>query len=391
MRIALVLEKFDLYRGGAERSSYELACGLAQAGHEVTMLAGAVKVDQFESLPFGIMHLPVEGKTRTGWWNNYQKVLREHLSKADYDIVHSMVPLAEVDIYQPRGGSISYSAMRHAESYKSKLAIRYKRTTAGMNRGRAAKIAAERKICTGSEGPVLAALSRYVREQFETQYSLPPERIRVIRNGIDIKAIRNRKVKEQGAKLRTLYDRDGQLALFLFVAENLRLKGLTVLLHAAQEAVKLRSSQRDFRILVVSSEMYAPYYQLAQKLDLGNHIIFMGITRHVPALLHAADAVVLPTYNDACSRIVLEGLAAGTPAITTRYNGAADFVGAKHGMVLEDCEDARGLALALLTLCDRHEQKRRAMSIEADKLYHQVSVERHVRELVELYEEFTGI
>lgn len=388
MRIALVLEKFDIRRGGAERSSYELAEALAGAGHEVTLLAGEVKVEQFESLPFGIIHLPVRAKTRTGWWRDFQRVLAEHLGKGDYDIVHSMVAVGGVDVFQPRGGSIRYSARRHALSYKGTISIAIKQALSCLNLARAARIRAEGKICRGHKGPILAALSSYVQEQFEGQYSMLPSRVRLIRSGIDITKLRNSRAKEQGEKLRKLYDQNGDLALFIFAAENLRLKGLSNLLYAAQRAVELRSTQRDFRMLVVSSGKFGRYYRLAQELELGNRVIFLGSTSQMPALLHMADAVVLPTYNDACSRMVLEGLAAGRPAITTRFNGAADFLGeGKYGIVLEDGEDAEELARALLTMCDKHEAKKRAMAIEADKLYEEVWVQRHARELVELYEE----
>jgi len=97
--------------------------------------------------------------------------------------------------------------------------------------------------------------------------------------------------------------------------------------------------------------------------------------------------VVLPTYNDACSRVVLEGLAAGKPAITTRYNGAAEFLGqGRYGCIVDQCDNVDELAAALLRICDRRQQQRMCQAVEADKLWQQVGMARHARELVQLYQ-----
>jgi glycosyltransferase involved in cell wall biosynthesis len=98
------------------------------------------------------------------------------------------------------------------------------------------------------------------------------------------------------------------------------------------------------------------------------------------------DAVVLPSYNDACSRLVLEGLAVGKPAITTRFNGACDYLGeGRYGCIVEPCDDVEALANAMLELCDPAKVQAMCQAIERDNLREQVSMHRHARELLELY------
>jgi UDP-glucose:(heptosyl)LPS alpha-1,3-glucosyltransferase len=387
MKVALVLEKFSIARGGAERSTFELACRLSESGVDVTLIAG--RIDRPDrTLPCALHELPRSGGNLRRW-QNFQRAASRHLAQTHYDIVHSMVPLLEAHIYQPRGGSILNSSRRHAASYESALLRFVKRGTGWFNRPRQARIRAERQLCRIRRGPLVAALSTYVAQAFQNDYQLPPDRLRIVPNGIDTAALRNENARAGGERLRQLYSRDGQFALFLFAAENYRLKGLRWLIRAAKHAhSRLTPSQRDFRIIVAGSENYEKYWKDAQTIATEPHVLFLGSTQEMPALINMCDAVVLPTYNDACSRLILEGLAAGKPGITTRYNGAADFLGeGKYGVIIDSCDDVEALAEALLCLCDPRQQQDLSRRIEADRLHERVSMARHARELLAWYEE----
>ena len=143
--------------------------------------------------------------------------------------------------------------------------------------------------------------------------------------------------------------------------------------------------------MVVSKQDYKSYWQQAQELGLGDVVIFMGHSDKMAQLLRMSDAVVLPSYNDACSRLILEGLAAGRPGITTRYNGAAEFLGGgKYGIVIDRADDEAALGRALVELCDRGRQREMSRAIEDDKVYQRVSMRRHAKELLGLYEELAA-
>jgi len=398
MRIALVMERFDVHRGGAERSACELACALTNQGHDVTMLAGHVAMASTKTLPFALMRVPGRARSRTGWWRQFQNALGDQLAKGSFDVVHSLVPTLLADVYQPRGGSQVFGAQRHACSYPPAWR-RWKQWTAGLNGPRRARAAAERQLCQTPAGPIVAAVSAYVASQYQDLYGLSQDRLRVIRNGVNVTVIRNETAIEQGRTLREMMQRHGGCTTFLFVAENLRLKGLRPLLAAARRARQRHPQQIQgpthrpesgtppFRILVVSGEDFSPYYRQAKQLGVEDCVAFMGSTRSMPALLCAVDAVVLPTYNDACSRVVLEALAAARPVITTRYNGAAEFLGeSRYGLVVDEPDDTEALAEALLGLCEPKTRQAMSVAIVADGVYEQVSMDRHARELVGLFE-----
>jgi len=387
MKVALITEDLNPRRGGAERSASELAEELCRQGVELTVLARRINIKPEERL-FRSKEFRVSARTRVGRWRKFARAVGGHLAETNYDIVHSLAPIPQADVYQPRGGNMLYSAKRNAQTYACPFQARIKLKTMVFNRARQVRIAGERKLCEANPGPMILALSRYVQRQFQEEYQVSESRLRVIRNGIDIEPIRSEAAQEQGGKLRKRFDPNGALALFLFAAENFRLKGLGPLIQAAERLNQSHQKRRDFLILVAGGQDYGSYYQQVQQAGLGGKVIFLGSTRAMAALLQMCDAVVLPTFNDACSRLVMEALAAGKPAITTRYNGAAEFLGdGNYGVTMDEPTNIQALAEALEQLCDPQQQQRFCQALEADQVLEQVSIQRHVRELIAVYQE----
>jgi UDP-glucose:(heptosyl)LPS alpha-1,3-glucosyltransferase len=92
-------------------------------------------------------------------------------------------------------------------------------------------------------------------------------------------------------------------------------------------------------------------------------VLFLGPRRDVHHCYYAADFLVHPTFYDPCSLVVLEALACGLPVITSRYNGASEFLQPPlHGYVLNDPHDFRQLAWYMTQLFD---PARRAECAEA--------------------------
>jgi UDP-glucose:(heptosyl)LPS alpha-1,3-glucosyltransferase len=73
----------------------------------------------------------------------------------------------------------------------------------------------------------------------------------------------------------------------------------------------------------------------------------------------ASDVYVHPTFYDSCSLTVLEALASGLPAITTRFNGASDAILSEDGgVIVEDPADADELARAIGRFADAGKRDR---------------------------------
>jgi UDP-glucose:(heptosyl)LPS alpha-1,3-glucosyltransferase len=381
LKIALVLERFDIQRGGAERSTYEMACCLHDLGHAVSILAGKINRRQADAVPFDLVEIPHNGFSRAARWHSFCHGLEQYLQNSDFDIVHSIVPVMCADVYQPRGGSLVHSQRRHALSFGNPLLSKWKLLTAGLNRGRAARIASERRLCLAANGPLLAALSDYVAEQFRALYGMNESRIRLVRNGVRPQRLLTDSARSEGDLLRRKYDDLDNRTLFLYVSQNFRLKGLEWLLNAAKQTRGL------YRILVASAENPDPYRARVKDMGLDENVIFLGQVADIAPYYHACDAVVLPTFNDACSRGIMEGLATGNPCITTRFDGSSEFLeGGRYGIVLDECNHIAALTEALEIMMNTTRRLVFKEAIIEDGICDKVSMARHVRELVTLFE-----
>ena len=125
---------------------------------------------------------------------------------------------------------------------------------------------------------------------------------------------------------------------------------------------------------------------MCRSLGVADSVTFLGNIPHVQNALVVSDAAILPTFYDPASRFILEALAMTKPVITTCYNGSADlFASGRHGIVVDDPTHIDKLAQAILHFCDAANLQKAAAAITADNLKEKLSIERHTKELIDLY------
>lgn len=383
-KIALIIEYADVTRGGAERSALELTEALSNRGLEVDLLAakGQPNTDKIHILCSNSL-----GK-RTSYFT-FAKALKKHLSENHYNVIHSALPFTFADVYQPRGGTFAESISRNAASYQNKFLTSFKKITAFANSHRTILLRAEKTLCRDNNGPVIAALSKYVAGQFKQHYGTPEQRIKVIPNGIAIdKQVdinEANKLRERILAQLTLTEADKPV-LLLFVANNFRLKGLACLLKAMHLAAR-SDTARTPCLIVAGNGKPDRYQQLAKKLNIHNRIIFLGTVHHIQNALSIIDVAILPTFYDPSSRYILEALAAAKPVITTKFNGATDlFTENRHGRVIDTPENTAALAQAITFFTDTGNIQKASRAITEDNLKEQISITRVAERLESLYQ-----
>ena len=87
----------------------------------------------------------------------------------------------------------------------------------------------------------------------------------------------------------------------------------------------------------------------AARLD----VVFLGPRDDIPALLAAADVVVVPSRWEGQPLIVQEALRAGKPIVATRVGGIPDMTGEDGALLVPPGDPAR-LAAAVLSVLDDH-------------------------------------
>jgi UDP-glucose:(heptosyl)LPS alpha-1,3-glucosyltransferase len=169
--------------------------------------------------------------------------------------------------------------------------------------------------------------------------------------------------------------------VFLTIATNFELKGVAELIRALAD---WRRRHGGGRLWVLGRERPQRYARLAARLGVADAVQFFPATRDVFAWYAAADACVLLSWYDPCSRVVLEAMRMGLPTITTAYNGAADLLADGAGLVVSSPRDRAAVVEALDRAVDPLERSKMLAACHAAGS--RIRVENHARALVDLYE-----
>jgi glycosyltransferase involved in cell wall biosynthesis len=381
--VALIIERTITALGGAERSIAELAEELARQGIDVHILAAAGRpAENTAILCSG------NPRKRTSFYT-FEKALRQHLSKNHYDIIHSTLPFDFADIYQPRGGSYKEAMLQNTASFSSPAVRRWKRYTHVLNFRRTAFLNAEKKLCSTGHKTVIAALSDYVRQHFISHYGLTDQRIVTIANGVNTAHLVNTSYADLFRRqiLSSLSPGiQDKAVLFLFAANNFRLKGLRELILAWAGTIKNDLSVPAV-LVIAGSDKPALYQKLARVKGMDSHIVFCGPQKDAFSALSACDAAILPSWYDPCSRFILEALALAKPVVTTQFNGACEqYQANRHGFVLDNPASIEAMSNAIRALCHSQTRIDFATAIRQDDLKEKISITRHVGQLLKVYD-----
>lgn len=381
MRVALVIERIEAWRGGAETSTIQFAQRAAQHGCEVTLVTTSRGVP-----PPGVTVLTVKASSalRAQRTALFARRAAAAIKEGRYDVVHAITPCPVADVYEPRGGAVPEMLRRNAALRRSPLQRRVKRFRDTLNLKYRIMLRLERALVCRRPPPIIIAISRYVARQFHKHYHVDPPRVRVIFNGVDPDPATPAQRAADDNDIRQQYDLGRHERLVLCVAHNFKLKGVARLIEAT--AALPATHRRHARVIIVGRDNPAAYVRLAERLGISDRVVFAGSTERIAAFYHAADMLVHPTYYDPCSRVVLEALADGVPVITTRFNGAAEIMtDGLQGFILDTPDDVNALSDRIARLLD--EPLREQCAAAARRLCTQVGMDRHADAIVKLYRE----
>ncbi len=381
MKVCIVIESIDTRRGGAETSTRQFIHHLAERGPQVHVLT-TTRLPDSPDMKVHTVRTPIGNRALRA--NAFLHRAAERLEGLNVDVVHSMLPLPGCHVYQPRGGTVAESVERNLALIRSPLARTVKRLLNGFNLKQQSQLRQEAHLFLRRPDVIVAALSRYVVDQLKRHYQISDSRIRLVFNGVDMPQLPAEQLDQAAETLRRELALPDNALILLLVAHNFKLKGV----HRAIEALALlkRSTDRPYRLLVVGRDHAAPYHRHARALGVHDQVEFVAQSDRVQAYYRMADILVHPTYYDPCSRVVLEALAAGLPAVTTRHNGAVDVMeDGVHGHVIDSADAVQQLADAIARLSDPDHRDQCARNGLA--LGDRISMARHADEMLAVYEE----
>ncbi len=206
------------------------------------------------------------------------------------------------------------------------------------------------------------------------------KRVRVIPNGVDSSWFAPPTPSERAAARDSLGLRpDGPIVAY--VGRLAQEKGVDVLLDAWQTVED--TSESSGSILVLAGDgPNAGAYRARADAQLRN-VRFLGKVPDVREVLHAADALVLPSLSEGLSNAVLEAMATGLPVVATRIGGLTDQVEDHVTGLLVEPADSRALGEAIGALLSNHQWR-----VRMGHTGRQVAVQRFgVEAMVDAYEQ----
>ena len=390
MKLAMVIERFDPSAGGAERSTFQIAGELSSRGHDVTIIT-AVAAEPAIQAGFKVQPMLAGYRTGVRRMLKFSRRARRALTGGDFDVSLSMTTAVPATVLQPRSGTVRETLERNVALRNTKAGRFKKRVAIALSVKQHVLLHLEAATLRDPAVRKILAVGRYVTRQLRDLYHVDEARIELLPNASEMPSVDEHQRRQWRQTVRKAFGVPDDSVAYFFAAHNPRLKGLDSLLEATKV---LADGGQNVMILLAGQIGYGVVRQAA-RLGVRDCVRLIGTTGSMAKLYCAADVTVLPTYYDPASKVVIESLMMGMPAITTSYNGAADMLvppeavgsstdvdcpaGQARGRVIGEPSDIKALAAAMRELADPAERDRCRAAIAG--LGEALSMRRHVDRL----------
>ncbi len=296
--------------GGMERQLVELITGLLGLGHEITIIGRVCELPAGVDVRFHRVRGPGRPFLIAYPWFLLAGSLAVHRHRRGVVQATGAIVLNDVDAI-----AIHYchQAGVATPSRTTRLTRLYIRLVAGLNK------LCERIVFGLNRSAVFVCVSDGVAEEMRSHFPRARERVMTIHNGVDLEAFSAGSRPAEAAALREkLAIAPGRLVA-AFVGSEWERKGL-------EPAIRALADAPGWDLLVAGGGDRERYEELARSLDVAESVHWLGVTRDVPLVLEASDALVFPSTYEAFPLVALEAAAAGLAILATPVNGVRELI-----------------------------------------------------------------
>ena len=337
-----MIERFLPGAGGVENVAWQVAHELARQDEDVTVLAR--EIDARTEVP--TERIPAPRTWQPLRIARFSARVTARLARSDFDVVHGFSHTRTQDLFRAGGGSHRDWLRRTHPGARGRL-----RTLSPRYRVR---FAVERDVFERSPQRIQCA-SRLVADVLEQEHGVARERILLLPNAVDFENFAPEPNAAAAAMLRNEHAANDAL-VWLLPASGWHRKGLDTALRAL-------ATRPEHEILwVAGGDAPAPWQARVRAAGVEGRVRFLGRRADMPTVYAAVDGVVLPTRYDPFANATLEAAAAGRAIVTTRANGASEWLGSEL-IALDRADDADALAASLARLADADERRRRGSAL----------------------------
>ena len=365
-KVLIVFGSLEL--GGAERQGLQFGRYLKESqGCHVEVWGfnspgRSTEICKEAGIAWKIVPLPFSGNLLQGWWRYIEFVQHLRRLKPDVLLPYTTVPNLCCALARRWSGA--------------KLCI-WNQRDEGLERMKPSR---ERKAIRRAS--YFIANATVGAEYLKNQHGVSNDRIRVIRNGIELPGItRDRSIWRNKLGLQ------GNDFLVCMLANFTPFKDHQTLIKAWPYVVrKLKEQGRSAKLILAGHESttFRAMQDLTLTMGVEDSVIFPGPVRDVHQLLQSADLVAFSSVLEGCPNGVLEGMAAGLPVVATDIPGIREAVGDAGIQYLVPPRDEQKLA-EVITLFALDPVLRNAVGHENRKrIAEHFSVQRMQNEMTEL-------
>jgi glycosyltransferase involved in cell wall biosynthesis len=227
----------------------------------------------------------------------------------------------------------------------------------------------------------IIAVSNAVRQHLVSQ-GLTSDRITVIHNGVDLRAFSR---AAGGPEVGQHWGIPEGSPVLVTVGRLAPAKGHRDLLQALATLVA-DSRWREVRLVIVGAgALLSELRHEAERLGLGERVVFVGFHRDVLPFLQAADIFVLPSTQEGLSLSALEAMAMSKPVVACRVGGTPEVVvDGQTGLLVSPGQPAE-LASALERLLSHPEEAEAMGAAGQQRVREDFDLEQMVTKIEQMY------
>jgi len=349
LRICLVSYEFPPSGGGEASYVSSLATGLGRLGHEVLVITPQT-TSEAAGGPFRIIPtVPRNALLRElEFLAQAERIISDLAAHGRIDVVHVTFDYPTFFFRLKRRGvpcvatvhhlhlAEALSMLRHESSAPQKIAQMLRASTLTAFEGRLVR-----------QCKAVIAVSGFTAETVRRLLSVPPEDVRIVRNGIDAREFEGGDPALFREKFPVLGDKT-----ILYVGRLERSKGLHYLVPAFARVLS-RVPEATMAIVGKGSGEYLRELRLAARsAGVSDRVVFTGrIPQDLLPHAYAASAlVVLPSLMEGFGISLLESMAAGRPCVATRVGAIPEIVKQGETGLLVEPANSQELGDAMATL-----------------------------------------
>jgi starch synthase (maltosyl-transferring) len=177
-----------------------------------------------------------------------------------------------------------------------------------------------------------------------TNFHLPPGKVAVVPNGVDILALHEARLK---GGFRDELGLSPDEPVIGFIGKDAPVKNLPLFLDAFRRLLSVGDSAHA----VVVGQRLGDDARQRYACDIpASRVHFLGPRNDVPALLREMDVLVLTSLSEGCPNVVLEAIAVGTPVVASAVGDIPRILRNSGAGTVVEPQDADAFARAIADL-----------------------------------------